>query len=70
MQDLLTAPASRAKSFHRGTRVYDAAQMGYADEGAYVLDTAGPGNSNAGHDYGTDLSTDQKRELIEYLKTL
>jgi len=28
MQDLLTAPASRAKSFHRGTRVYDAAQMG------------------------------------------
>jgi hypothetical protein len=44
--------------------------MGYADDGAYVLDTAGPGNSNGGHDYGTDLSNPQKRELIEYLKTL
>lgn len=25
---------------------------------------------NSGHDYGTDLSADQKRDLIEYLKTL
>jgi len=44
--------------------------MGYVDEGAYVLDTTGPGNSCGGHDYGTALLTDQKRELIEYLKTL
>ena len=26
--------------------------------------------SNAGHDYGTDLTQAQKRDLIEYLKTL
>jgi len=70
MQELLTSPAARAKSFHRGTRVYETAQMGYLDEGVYVLDTATPGNSNAGHDYGTDLSNDRKKELIEYLKTL
>jgi hypothetical protein len=44
--------------------------MGYADEGAYVLETTAPGNSNGGHDYGTDLSTGQKLELMEYLKTL
>ena len=44
--------------------------MGYTDEGAYLFDTTASGNSNAGHNYGTDLSSDQKRELIEYLKTL
>jgi hypothetical protein len=70
MQELLTPPAGRAKTFRRGSRVYDAAQMGYADEGAFLLDTTGPGNANTGHDYGTDLTAAQKRELIEYLKTL
>jgi hypothetical protein len=30
----------------------------------------GEGNSNAGHDYGTKLSAEEKRELMEYLKTL
>lgn len=70
MQELLSPATLRARAFHRGTRVYDEVQMGYADEGKYVLDTTGPGNSNAGHDYGTNLSADQKLELIEYLKTL
>ena len=70
MQELLTPPAARVKTFHRGTRAYDAAQMGYTDDGPYVLDTTGAGNANAGHDYGTNLPADQKRELIEYLKTL
>jgi hypothetical protein len=70
MQELLTPSAARAKTFHRGSRVYDATQMGYADEGVYMFDTAGPGNANSGHDYGTNLSADEKRELIEYLKTL
>jgi hypothetical protein len=44
--------------------------MGYTDGGLYVFDTAGEGNSNAGHDYGTKLSAEQKRDLMEYLKTL
>jgi hypothetical protein len=44
--------------------------MGFTDEGAYVFDTTTPGNSNSGHDYGTDLSPNDKRDLIEYLKTL
>jgi hypothetical protein len=70
MQELLTPPAQRAKTFHRGSREYDATQMGYTDAGAYVLDTATLGNSNAGHDYGTALSGDEKRDLLEYLKTL
>jgi hypothetical protein len=28
------------------------------------------GNGNAGHDYGTSLSDDEKWQLIEYLKQL
>jgi hypothetical protein len=70
MQQLLTTPADRAKTFHRGSRVYDERNLGYTDEGVYALDTAASGNSNSGHDYGTKLSSDEKRDLIEYLKTL
>jgi hypothetical protein len=69
MQELLTPPADRAKTYHRGSRVYDTAAMGYTDEGAYVLDTAGAGNANTGHDYGTNLAEAEKRDLIEFLKT-
>jgi hypothetical protein len=28
------------------------------------------GNGNGGHIYGTDLSAEEKGQLIEYLKTL
>jgi Cytochrome c len=70
MRELLTSPAQRAKTFHRGSRVFDEKEMGYTDDGAYVLDSAGSGTSNSGHDYGTNLSEAEKRDLIEYLKTL
>ena len=69
MRELLTPPAARARTFHRGSRTFDPAALGYADEGSYVLDTNVTGNSNAGHDYGSELSEDQKRDLIEFLKT-
>ena len=45
-------------------------ELGYTDEGPYVLDTSASGNSNSGHDYGTKLSSEEKRDLIDYLKTL
>ena len=70
MQDLLTSPQQRETRFHRGSHVFDENAMGYTDEGAYVLDTDTSGNSNSGHDYGTKLSTKEKTDLIEYLKTL
>ncbi len=70
MAELLGPSAERAKTFRRGSRVYDAAQMGYADDGAYVFDTAIPADGNSGHEYGSDLTAQQKLELIEYLKTL
>jgi hypothetical protein len=70
MQELLSPSARRAKSFRRGSRLYDSVQMGYTDEGPYLFDTTTTGNSNAGHDFGNALSGLQKQELIEYLKTL
>ena len=70
MRELLTAPDQRAKTFHRGSRMFDEKDMGYTDEGAYVFDTSMSGNLNSGHDYGTKLSENEKRDLIEYLKTL
>ena len=70
MAELLTPPNERPKSFHRGSRAYDITQMGFTDAGPYVFDTAGPGNANTGHDYGTTLGAAQKRDLMEYLKSL
>lgn len=70
MEELLTEPAKRAKNFHRGSHVFDEKDMGYTDGGVYLLDTTKSGNSNSGHDYGTKLSTTEKQDLIEYLKTL
>jgi len=70
MAALLTSPNYRPKTFHRGSPRYDSTAMGYTDEGAYLFDTATPGNSNSGHDYGTNLSRAAKVELMEYLKTL
>jgi mono/diheme cytochrome c family protein len=70
MREMLTPPAARETIFYRGSRQYDGSAMGYTDDGPHRLDTRTPGNSNAGHDYGTDLSRNEKRDLIEYLKTL
>ncbi|MGZ5537496.1 MAG: c-type cytochrome [Chthoniobacterales bacterium] len=70
VQELLTVPNERSKSYHRGSHDYDEAQMGYTDGGAYIFDTAASGNSNSGHDYGTKLGAEQKHDLMEYLKTL
>lgn len=70
VQELLTPPGQRVKTFHRGSQEFDATQMGFTDAGYYVLDASTPGNSNAGHDYGTALTAAQKHDLLEYLKTL
>lgn len=70
MQQLLTPPASRDVTFHRGSRTYDSEHMGYRNFGSYLFDTKIPGNANTGHDYGTGLTSDQKQDLMEYLKTL
>jgi processive rubber oxygenase RoxA-like protein len=69
LRELLTPPAARAVTFQRGSHRYDTAALGYADEGAYRLDTRTPGNSSTGHAYGADLGAADRRDLIEFLKT-
>jgi hypothetical protein len=75
--ELLTPPAKRKPSFMVGSRKYDMKNVGYNTEespfkdGNFVVGAAiDSGNSNAGHDYGTNLSDDDKWALIEYLKQI
>lgn len=77
LTDLLKPPAQRPKTFHRGYDVYDWENAGFltnvAEENGRrypLFDTAAQGNGNGGHAYGTQLPDEDKRALIEYLKTL
>jgi len=74
--DLLEPPERRTKTFYRGYDVYDPVRVGFVSAGpdaekeGYYFDTSQRGNSAKGHTYGTDLPPEDKRALIEYLKTL
>ncbi|MBL1277611.1 MAG: hypothetical protein COB30_016135 [Ectothiorhodospiraceae bacterium] len=71
--ELLKKPNDRMQQFHVGSSELDPVHVGFnTDNGPLTskLDTALPGNSNQGHNYGTDLSDASKLELIEYIKTL
>jgi len=76
LDDLLTPAESRPSFFWRGYNVYDGRRVGFMTAGhdaqatGTAFDTAKPGNGNRGHLYGTSLVPDEKRALIEYLKTL
>jgi hypothetical protein len=74
--DLLQDPDQRPKQFIRGYDVYDQQRVGFvydtpdARSTGFLYDTGIRGNGNGGHEYGSKLSADQKRDLIEYMKTL
>lgn len=74
--DLLAPPAERPKVFYRGYNVYDPQRVGFVSSGpdaeryGFRYDTDRPGNGNQGHLWGTDLPAQDKKALIEYLKTL
>jgi hypothetical protein len=73
LAELLKAPGARVATFWVGTFDFDVDAVGYvATEaaGRQVFDTSLPGNSNAGHVYGTALADGDKRDLLEYLKSL
>jgi len=76
LAELLKPDAERVKQFYVGSWRLDTANVGITsvpdEDGVqlYLFKTNLEGNSNAGHDYGTNLSADQKRQLIEYIKTL
>ncbi len=76
MRDLLEPPESRPKAFYRGYDVFDQVKLGFVSDVAEAdgqvftrYDTSVQGNANTGHIYGTTLSDDDKRAIVEYLKT-
>jgi mono/diheme cytochrome c family protein len=75
LSDLLSPPEQRPAVFYRGYDVIDAERVGFVSDGpeasrdGFRFDTALPGNSNSGHLFGTTLGADEKRALIEFLKT-
>jgi hypothetical protein len=76
LHDLLEVPERRPAVFYRGYDVYDPQQVGFISNGPEAehagsrYDTRLKGNSNSGHVYGTALPPEDKKALIEYLKTL
>jgi hypothetical protein len=80
---LLSPVTERPKKFYLGNREYDPLNVGYRTDkfpGGFAFDTTIRANSNSGHEFtnlpnqvgaiGRQLSPDERRALIEYLKTL
>ncbi|MCX8255596.1 hypothetical protein RHAL1_00671 [Beijerinckiaceae bacterium RH AL1] len=77
LAELLKPASQRVKAFQLGPE-YDPATVGLASKQPqthFTLHVTGcddllSGNSNCGHEYGTHLPDNDKRALLEYLKTL
>jgi RoxA-like, cytochrome c-like len=84
LYQLLSPAEERSRSFWIGSFEFDPVDVGFRDErvpGGFLFDTTLAGNSNAGHEFrdapantpgviGPLLTTDQRRDIIEYLKVL
>ena len=79
LYQLLLPAEKRDKTFYIGSWEFDPVNVGYVTggaPGAFLFDTALPGNSNAGHEYGTGydglppLTEEEIWDLVEYMKTL
>ena len=73
--EMLLPATERSKTFYLGTREFDPVNVGYqtavSADNSFKFDTSLPGNSNSGHDYGNaELTNDQRKALIAYMKTL
>jgi len=79
LYELLLPPDKRSPSFMVGSRKFDPDKVGYVTtespykDGTLVVGAgAQPGNSNAGHNYPADkeLTDEERKALLEYLKQL
>ena len=82
LADLLQPVDQRPKTFVRGGTIIDQEKIGFvappcvpgrASTAGFCYDTDDekqPGNSRAGHTYGTTLPAQDKKDLIAYLSTL
>ena len=79
---LLSPVSERPKTFYLGNREYDPVNVGYRTDkldGGFEFDTSLRGNHNTGHEFSNDkregvigplLTPDERRALVEYIKTL
>jgi len=83
---MLEPEEKRTKVFYRGYDVYNPVNVGFivsraeaetlgfsgaeVERFGWKLDVSERGNGNLGHNYGATLAPDDKRALLEYLKTL
>ncbi len=76
VRDLLMPAARRPAVFYRGYDLIDHVNVGFISSGpeaervGSLHDTTQRGNGNYGHEYGVELPSEQKQDLLEYLKTL
>lgn len=72
LYEILLPAKRRMAAFQVGSIVPDTERVGFeTGKGPFAFDTAKPGNSNAGSDYGTDqLTAEQRWQLVGYMKTL
>jgi hypothetical protein len=79
LRDLLEPSERRPGVFYRGYDVYDPEKVGFVSDvpeengrAYFRFETKEPGNGNFGHEgraYGTELTRDEKADLVEFLKT-
>lgn len=80
LYEMLLPANQRATTFKVGCTDYDPVLMGYtcepnsrsiaSERRLSTVDTRVPGSFNTGHEYGTDLTDEQRMDLLEYLKSL
>ncbi|HEX2252281.1 MAG TPA: cytochrome c [Thermoanaerobaculia bacterium] len=76
LDELLEVPERRTPLFWRGYDLYDPQRVGFvasgpgAERAGSRFDVREPGNSNQGHLWGVNLPAEDKRALVEFLKTL
>lgn len=71
LAELLKPAANRSPTFHVGSRVFDPIHVGFVNDTTQPkFDTTLTGNKNSGHEYGTELSDEDRQALLEYLKSL
>lgn len=74
LMDLLSKAEKRPKTFYLGCAQYDVRNLGFeckeSDENIFQFNTELQGNGNSGHEYGTELTEEEKLDLLEFLKSI
>ncbi len=71
--DLLNPAKDRPQVFYVGSREFDPQKVGIVTKeapGTFRFDTSPQGNWRNGHEFGTSLPANEKKDLLEFLKTL